>query len=298
MSIERKSDRWISLSQSVLLHGLVVGALACGFYAYKHKPKPPAPTLAVEASVVEQKSAAPAPAAKAPEPPPAGAGTRAAAGGCRPARADAGRDPAARGAKQEEQQKQEQQKREEQERVALEQKQAEEKAARRKRKRARKRSASARRRRQQAEEKRVGGRQTQGGGGSARRPSKAREQADRDAELRRTLEAEERADQLRSSGAVSNLGQRRLRPSDACLDPAAHRARRHRLRGARHADDGWRGHGRECGPVQRRRGGARVDRGCGVSCVPAASGTGSGGIRPGTWCSTSSQRTDRRTCNE
>jgi outer membrane biosynthesis protein TonB len=68
MSIERKSDRWISLTQSVLLHGLVVGGLVYGFYAYKHKPPAPTPTLAVEANVVEQKSSAPPP--KAPEPPP------------------------------------------------------------------------------------------------------------------------------------------------------------------------------------------------------------------------------------
>ena len=48
---ERKSDRWISLIQSVALHAVVVGALAYGFYTYKQIPKTPTPTLAVEGRI-------------------------------------------------------------------------------------------------------------------------------------------------------------------------------------------------------------------------------------------------------
>ena len=55
MAVEKKSDRWISITQSVLLHGLVIGALAYGVYAYKKKAPTPTPTLAIEGSVVESK---------------------------------------------------------------------------------------------------------------------------------------------------------------------------------------------------------------------------------------------------
>src|SRR6185436_11786 len=74
---ERKSDRWISLTQSVLLHAVVIGALAYGFYAYKQQSKPPLPTLAIEGTVVGTKDlqpvqpqAAPLPVPAEPTPPP------------------------------------------------------------------------------------------------------------------------------------------------------------------------------------------------------------------------------------
>ena len=198
MSIERKSDRWISLTQSLLLHGLVVGALAYGCFAYKRKPTPPQPTLAVEASVAEQKSAAPP--AKAPEPPPPAPTPEP-----EPPPEDVGPPaPTQEEIQQREQkereaqQKQEQQKREADERVALERKQAEEKAAadaKAREEEDRKRKAAEAK---AAEEKRVADAKRKAE--EQRKAELAREQAERDAELRKTLEAEERANQLRSSG--------------------------------------------------------------------------------------------------
>jgi colicin import membrane protein len=71
---ERRSDRWISIALSVVLHGALVGALAYGFWAY-HAARPK-PTLAIEAAVVDARTVkgelrqAPEPA-PAPPPPPA-----------------------------------------------------------------------------------------------------------------------------------------------------------------------------------------------------------------------------------
>ena len=71
MAEEKKSDRWISVTQSVLLHGLVIGALAYGVYAYK-KPRMPTPTLAIQGSIVESKDlkSTPPKAAEPPKPAP------------------------------------------------------------------------------------------------------------------------------------------------------------------------------------------------------------------------------------
>src|SRR5689334_14413209 len=70
---ERNSDRWISLMQSVLLHGAVIAALAYGWWTFRqHKAAPAAPDLAIEATVVD--SAAPGkkpdPTPPKPQPPP------------------------------------------------------------------------------------------------------------------------------------------------------------------------------------------------------------------------------------
>ena len=220
MSIERKSDRWISVTQSVLLHGLVVGALAYGFYAYKRKPTPPQPTLAVEASVVEQKSAAPPPKAPAPpppqptpEPPPEDVGPP----------APTPEEIQKREEAQKEEQQKQQQKRDDQERVALERKQADEKAAAEQKARdedaERKRKADAK----AAEEKRVADAKRKVE--EQRKAEIAREQTERDAELRKTLEAEERADQVRSSGVVNTwLAQIQAKVKRAWIRPQSARA--------------------------------------------------------------------------
>src|SRR5437868_978615 len=51
---ERTSDRWISMVQSVLLHGAVVGLLVYGWWTYKQHPTPPAAqTLAIEAVALD-----------------------------------------------------------------------------------------------------------------------------------------------------------------------------------------------------------------------------------------------------
>jgi colicin import membrane protein len=70
MSEERKSDRWIALTQAILLHAAVIGALAYGFYAYQKQSKPVMPTLAIEGTVVSDKDLQPVKPAATPLPPP------------------------------------------------------------------------------------------------------------------------------------------------------------------------------------------------------------------------------------
>jgi colicin import membrane protein len=79
--LERTSDRWVSITLSVLLHGTLVAALVYGFLTY-HKSPPPTPTLAIEGMVVDSRTVngpavktppapePPAPAAPPPEPQP------------------------------------------------------------------------------------------------------------------------------------------------------------------------------------------------------------------------------------
>jgi colicin import membrane protein len=73
----RRSDHWISLALSVLLHGALLAALVYGWLLFRH-PARPKPTLAIEATVVDaralregQRAAPQPPAAVAPPPPPA-----------------------------------------------------------------------------------------------------------------------------------------------------------------------------------------------------------------------------------
>jgi colicin import membrane protein len=79
--VDRASDRWASIVLSVLLHGVIVAAIVYSWYTYKHDR--PAPTLAIEASVVDARTvpglgklppqaqpAPPPPVVPPPEPPP------------------------------------------------------------------------------------------------------------------------------------------------------------------------------------------------------------------------------------
>jgi len=67
---ERRSDRWVSIALSLLLHAAVVGALAWGWWTF-HEPAPtPVHTLAIDATVVDGRALAPTPA-PAVKPPPA-----------------------------------------------------------------------------------------------------------------------------------------------------------------------------------------------------------------------------------
>jgi colicin import membrane protein len=214
---ERKSDRWISLTQSVLLHGAVVGALAYGFYSYKQQAKPPTPpTLAIEGTVVGdrdlrpvQPQAEPVPAPPEPEPPPPEPEPEP-----EPVE-DVG--PPSPTPEEIQQREQEEQQQAEAERVALEKRQAEEQQAAEQKAR-----EEAEKKRQQeqreAEQKRVA---------EARRKAEEKRKADEEkaraaseAELRRSLEAEERLNTLRSSGAMMSwIGQIANRIQRAWLRP-------------------------------------------------------------------------------
>jgi colicin import membrane protein len=198
--LERKSDRWIAITQAILLHAVVVGALAYGFYAYQKQSKPVTPTLAIEGTVVSDKDLQPVkPAAKSlpeppapepePEPPP-------------PTPPEDVGPPAPtpeeiQQREQEEQQKQEEAQRAEEQRVALEKKQAEEKAAAEQKAREdaeRKRQEDAKKK---AEEKRKAEE-------AKRKADEEKARAAREADLRKSLEAEERLNSLRSSSAMTS----------------------------------------------------------------------------------------------
>jgi len=53
--MQRLSDRWVSITLSVLLHAALLGALAYGWLLFRRPPRP-APTLAIEARVVDARS--------------------------------------------------------------------------------------------------------------------------------------------------------------------------------------------------------------------------------------------------
>jgi colicin import membrane protein len=53
--MQRLSDRWVSITLSVLLHTALLGALVYGWLLFRRPPRP-APTLAIEARVVDARS--------------------------------------------------------------------------------------------------------------------------------------------------------------------------------------------------------------------------------------------------
>ena len=53
--MQRLSDRWVSITLSVLLHTALLGALAYGWLLFRQPPRPE-PTLAIEARVVDARS--------------------------------------------------------------------------------------------------------------------------------------------------------------------------------------------------------------------------------------------------
>jgi colicin import membrane protein len=223
---ERKSDRWISLIQSVLLHAAVVGALAYGFYAYKQS-KPVVPTLAIEGTVVGEKDIQPVKPEvtplpeppQQPEPPPPEPAPVEDVGPPSPTPEETQQR------EQEEKQKQQEQQRAEEQRVALEKKQAEDAAAEQQA-----REEAERKRQQEAEQKRVA--EAKKKADEKRKADEAKRKADEEAkvraaseaELRKSLEAEERLTALRSSNAmVSWVGQIANRIQRAWLKPPSAR---------------------------------------------------------------------------
>jgi len=175
---ERPSDRWVSITLSVLLHAAVVGVLAYGWWTYKHRPKPAPPALAIEATVVDSSTLPAKPPEPEPQPEPEP----------EPPPAEPPEPTPEEIARQEQEAEQrriydeklaEQRAQEaEQQRVEVEKRAAEERRfAEVKRKEEAKRAADAKRK---AEE--------------------ARQQAQREAELRRQLEAEDRVRSAQASG--------------------------------------------------------------------------------------------------
>ena len=238
---ERTSDRWVSITLSVLLHGTLVASLVYGFWTY-HKSQPPTPTLAIEGTVVDSRSVnpaalktPPAPQPPAPEPAPTPAppppepepveptgppeptpeelAQREQAQKEQADKEQAQKEQADREALEkqrllDEQQQQEQARRqtEEKQQALQKQREAQEKAD------ADRKAAEAKR---LAEQKRAE---------AAQRQADEQARAQSEADLKNDLAAEEHAEQLRSNGAlVSWVGQISARIQRAWLRPPSAR---------------------------------------------------------------------------
>ncbi|MGH8138771.1 MAG: cell envelope integrity protein TolA [Steroidobacteraceae bacterium] len=209
---ERASDRWVSIALSVVLHGALVAAVVYGFWRY-HTSRPPAPTLAIEAVVVDPRSLSgaakqaqpqpqPAPPPPAPAPAPAPA----------PVEPTGPPEPTPEELAQREQAQKDQERKEQADREAAEQRkldeqkqqeqevqrQAEEKRQELKKREEQKQAAEARKR---ADEQRLAEQKRQE---EAQREADAKNKAELEAELKRSLAAEEHSMAARSSGALAS----------------------------------------------------------------------------------------------
>jgi colicin import membrane protein len=182
--MQRVSDRWVSISLSVLLHAALLGALVYGWMLFRRPPRP-APTLAIEARVVDARSVRGI-QQTVPQPPPVEA----------PAESVGPPQPTAEELAQREQQRaQEQAAADEQrraERAAAEQAAAEAAAAE-----AARRAAAERKAREEAEAQKRAAEEQQ-------RQREAKEQAQREQDLQKSLAAEEQANKARAGPALAS----------------------------------------------------------------------------------------------
>ncbi|MBS0416736.1 MAG: cell envelope integrity protein TolA [Proteobacteria bacterium] len=242
--LERTSDRWVSITLSVLLHGTLVAALVYGFWTY-HKSQPPAPTLAIEGTVVDSRTVnappvktppapqppAPTPAPEPPapepveptgppEPTPEELAQREQALKDKAQQEQAQKDQAAKEQAQKEQAQKEQAEAQEKQRQLDEQKKQEaQRQADEKRKREAQEKADAERK--AAEAKRLA---EQKRAEEAQRAADEKARQESEADLRNSLAAEEHANQVRNSGAlVSWVGQITARIQRAWLRPPSAR---------------------------------------------------------------------------
>jgi colicin import membrane protein len=205
--------RWRSLALSVLLHAGIVAAAVYGWFSWKHQPAPPT-TLAIEATVVDGKTLklgapTPAPAPPPPEPPPEPTPEPEEQGPPKPDPAELERkkEEERLAAEKLEQQKLEQEKlAQEQQKRDTEKKEAEQKHA--ERLEAEKQSAAKAAAEKAAAEKAAADKKAQEkkkaeDAAAAKKAADEKVRQAREDELRRSLEAEEHADQLRNSDAAA-----------------------------------------------------------------------------------------------
>jgi colicin import membrane protein len=182
--MQRPSDRWVSITLSVLLHAALLGGLAYGWLLFRRPPRP-APTLAIEAHVVDARSVrglvqpAPQPA----PPPPA------------PPESVGPPQPTPEELSEREQRQQEEAAVAEQQRAAAEKAAAEAAAAATAAAEAR--AAAERKAREEAEAQKRAAEEKQ-------RQAEAQEQAQREEDLQRDLAAEEDAKKARAGPALAS----------------------------------------------------------------------------------------------
>jgi colicin import membrane protein len=179
--MQRLSDRWVSITLSVLLHAALLGALAYGWLLFRRPPRP-APTLAIEARVVDARSV-PGLVQPAPQPAP-------------PPPESVGPPPPT----PEELSQREQQRQQEEAAAAEQQRAAEEKAAAE----AAATAAAAAEARAAAERKAREEAEAQKRAEEKQRQAEAQEQAQREQDLQRDLAAEEEAKKARAGPALAS----------------------------------------------------------------------------------------------
>jgi colicin import membrane protein len=70
--VERSNDRWVSLAQSIVLHGAIIAVVGYGYWAFKQRDKPAvAETLGIEAVALDSNATKPVKERRLPPPPPA-----------------------------------------------------------------------------------------------------------------------------------------------------------------------------------------------------------------------------------
>jgi len=201
--------RWRAIALSVLLHGGIVAAAVYGWFTWKHSP-PPVATMAIEATVVDEralKGIAPPPTPQPPAPEPEAEPEPAPPppeeqGPPKPDPAELERQKEVERQEQEklEQQKREQEKQEqerrEQERLDADRKEAEKKEA--EKQAVAKAAAEKAAAEKAAAEKKAAEKKKADEAAAAKKAADEKARLAREAELRRSLEAEERGNQLRS----------------------------------------------------------------------------------------------------
>jgi colicin import membrane protein len=207
--MQRRSDHWISLALSVLLHAALLAALVYGWLLFRH-PTRPKPTLAIEATVVDARALrevqhpAPQPPAAVAAPP-------------QPVQPPPPPQPTPEELAQREAERQEQ-------RVqAAREEQAAERAAAEEAARVEEQRKADDRRKAEAERKAQAERKVQEAAQAAQRAADAKEQSDLESELKRSLAAEEHV--ARSGPALANWqAQITAKISRAWLRPPTARA--------------------------------------------------------------------------
>ncbi|HEY0768527.1 MAG TPA: cell envelope integrity protein TolA [Steroidobacteraceae bacterium] len=193
--MQRASDRWVSIALSVLLHGALLAALVYGWLMFR-QPTPPKPTLAIEATVVDARAVR-----GAVRPPPQPAPPAAPTPPQQPQEPVGPPPPTPEDLARREQQRQQAQEAAAQERRAAEQKAAEQQAAQARQaeeqRKTEERAAAERKAREAAEAHKRAAEERQ-------RQADAQDIGERQAELQRSLAAEERASVARSGAALAS----------------------------------------------------------------------------------------------
>jgi len=182
--MQRLSDRWVSITLSVLLHTALLGALAYGWLMFRRPPRP-APTLAIEAHVVDARSV---PGVAQPAPPPQA-----------PPESVGPPQPTSEELEQREQQRQQE------EAAAAEQQRAAEQAAAAAAAAAEARAAAESKAREEAEHKAHEQAEAQKRAAEEKqRQAEAQEQAQLEEDLQHDLAAEEQAKKARAGPALAS----------------------------------------------------------------------------------------------